>query len=65
MLPLYSDPYDYDADDCYLDSDEEREEGADTSKLRPTTVDIDLDLSAHANARRWAVPLYVVLVSAR
>lgn len=48
----FSDPYDFEENDCLLDSDEEREEGTDSTKLRPTTVEIDLDLSAFANARK-------------
>lgn len=36
----------------FLDSDEEREEGTESEKMRPMAVDINLDLSAHANARR-------------
>uniref|UniRef100_A0A2P2I4N3 Nuclear export mediator factor NEMF n=1 Tax=Hirondellea gigas TaxID=1518452 RepID=A0A2P2I4N3_9CRUS len=48
-----SNPYDREEDDILLDSDEEREEGQESDKLRPTTLDIDLDLSAHANARKF------------
>lgn len=48
-----SNPYDCEEDDILLDSDEEREEGNDSTKMRPMTVDIDLDLSAMANARRY------------
>lgn len=36
----------------FLDSDEEREEGNESTKMRPMMVEIDLDLSAMANARR-------------
>lgn len=50
---LLSDPYDCDEDDLLLDSDEEREEGNDSTKMRPMTLDIDLELSAMANARRY------------
>lgn len=48
-----SDPFDCDEDDLFLDSDEEREEGCESTKMRPMAVDIDLDLSAMANARRY------------
>lgn len=47
-----SDPYDCEEDDLLLDSDEEREEGNESTKMRPLMVEIDLDLSAMANARR-------------
>ena len=47
-----SDPYDCDENDMLLDSDEEREEGAESEKMRPLAIDIDLDLSALANARK-------------
>ncbi|ROT82833.1 Serologically defined colon cancer antigen 1-like protein [Penaeus vannamei] len=46
-----SDPYDFDEDDLLLDSDEEREEGHESTKMRPMAVEIDLDISAMANAR--------------
>ena len=49
---LLSDPFDREEDDMFLDSDEEREEGCDSNKMRPMAVDIDLDLSAMANARK-------------
>ncbi|KAG7169666.1 Nuclear export mediator factor Nemf-like, partial [Homarus americanus] len=39
--------------DLFLDSDEEREEGNDSTNMRPITVDIDLELSAMANARKY------------
>ncbi|XP_076044571.1 nuclear export mediator factor NEMF homolog Clbn [Oratosquilla oratoria] len=48
-----SDPYDQDEDDFLLDSDEEREEGHNSEKMRPMPVDIQLDKSALANARRY------------
>ncbi|XP_042220810.1 nuclear export mediator factor NEMF-like [Homarus americanus] len=48
-----SNPYDCDEDDLFLDSDEEREEGNDSTNMRPITVDIDLELSAMANARKY------------
>ncbi|XP_068212813.1 ribosome quality control complex subunit NEMF-like [Palaemon carinicauda] len=47
------DPFDRDEDDMFLDSDEEREEGCDSNKMRPMAVEIDLDLSAMANARKY------------
>ncbi|KAF2368485.1 protein of unknown function DUF3441 [Trinorchestia longiramus] len=50
---MLSDPYDKDEDDAFLDSDEEREEGQESSKLRPTSIEIDLDLSAYANATKY------------
>ncbi|XP_045605121.2 ribosome quality control complex subunit NEMF isoform X1 [Procambarus clarkii] len=53
MTLLLSDPYDCDEDDILLDSDEEREEGNDSTKMRPMTVDIELELSAMANARKY------------
>ncbi|KAB7495844.1 Nuclear export mediator factor Nemf [Armadillidium nasatum] len=48
-----SDPYDCDENDMLLDSDEEREHGTESEKMRPMAVDINLDLSALANARRY------------
>ncbi|CAL4114173.1 unnamed protein product [Meganyctiphanes norvegica] len=48
-----ADPYDCDEDDLLLDSDEEREEGNESGKTRPMSIDIDLDLSALANARKY------------
>ena len=36
-----------------LDSDEDREQGTESEKIQPTAIDIDLDLSALANARKW------------
>lgn len=48
-----ADPYDCDEDDLLLDSDEEREEGNDSGKNRPMAIQIDLDLSALANARKY------------
>ncbi|KAK8390645.1 hypothetical protein O3P69_010388 [Scylla paramamosain] len=53
MTLLLSDPYDCEEDDLFLDSDEEREEGNESTKMRPMMVEIDLDLSAMANARRY------------
>lgn len=53
MTLLLSDPYDCEEDDLLLDSDEEREEGNESTKMRPMMVEIDLDLSAMANARRY------------
>ncbi|KAK7079903.1 hypothetical protein SK128_022376, partial [Halocaridina rubra] len=47
------DPFDREEDDLLLDSDEEREEGCESSKMRPMAVEIDLDLSAMANARKY------------
>ena len=44
----------------FLDSDEEREEGTESDKMRPLAVDINLDLSALANARRYFI--YVVIL---
>ena len=62
MIPLCvcSDPYDCEEDDLFLDSDEEREEGNESTKMRPMMIEIDLDLSAMANARR-CVSVYVYL----
>lgn len=48
-----ADPYDCDEDDLLLDSDEEREEGHESGKTRPMAIQIDLDLSALANARKY------------
>lgn len=49
-----------------LDSDEEREEGNESTKMRPMMVEIDLDLSAMANARRCIYLLsYICLVVAQ
>ncbi|KAG0710660.1 Nuclear export mediator factor Nemf [Chionoecetes opilio] len=53
MTLLLSDPYDCEEDDLFLDSDEEREEGNESTKMRPMMIEIDLDLSAMANARRY------------
>ncbi|XP_066952776.1 ribosome quality control complex subunit NEMF [Macrobrachium rosenbergii] len=47
------DPFDREEDDMFLDSDEEREEGCESTKMRPMAVEIDLDLSAMANARKY------------
>lgn len=51
-LWFYSDPFDYDEDDMLLDSDEEREEGHQSTKMRPMDVEIELEHTAMANARR-------------
>ncbi|MCL4130407.1 UNVERIFIED_CONTAM: hypothetical protein GTU68_067007, partial [Idotea baltica] len=48
-----SDPYDRDENDMLLDSDEEREPGTESEKMRPMAVDINLDLSSLANARKY------------
>ncbi|KAK4318882.1 hypothetical protein Pmani_010146 [Petrolisthes manimaculis] len=48
-----SDPFDYDEDDMLLDSDEEREEGHQSTKMRPMDVEIDLEQTAMANARKF------------
>lgn len=53
---LLKDPYDFGDDDD--DEEDDNDGDVDEGRLKPMMIDIDLSLTAHANARRWVVNLY-------